>query len=110
MEEHSPNIVANVEDKEDNENLTETEPVPEHSILKPKPKKPRSRAQQDAFARRHAARLKPDRVKDMPVKKLVQKLEKYNLLYKRGCIQRCGGPWWAGLWAVLLGRNGGLGS
>ena len=80
MEEHSPNIVATVEDIEDNEDvMAEPEPVPEKSMLKAKPKKPRSKAQKDAFARCQAARRiklasKPDRVedrvKDMPVEKI----------------------------------------
>ena len=45
MEEHSANIVATIED-----NVAEPEPVPEKSILKAKPKKPRSKGQQEAFS------------------------------------------------------------
>ena len=88
MEEHSPNIEATVEHIEDNEDIVaEPEPVPEHSILKPKPKRPRSRAQNEAFARCQAARrLKlasksptDVKVKNIPVEKPVEKpIKKQN--------------------------------
>ena len=82
MEEHSPNIVENIEQVEDNEDkVTEPEPVPEQSILKSKPKKPRSKAQQVSFARCQAARrlklaskTETDmKVKNMSVEKPVEK-------------------------------------
>ena len=85
MEEHSPNIVADIEDNEQVEDqvedqVTEPEPVPEQSILKSKTKKPRSQKQQVAFARCQAARRlklasKPStdsKVKNMPVEKPVK--------------------------------------
>ena len=86
MEGHSPNIVADIEDNEEvvdqvEDQVTEPEPVPEKSILKSKPKRPRSQAQQVAFARCQAARRlklasKPEtdsKVKNMPVEKTVEK-------------------------------------
>jgi hypothetical protein len=82
MEDHSPNIVATIEPVEEVEDqVAEPEEVPEHSILKPKPKKPRTQAQKVSFARCQAARrLKlaaktssAAKVKNMPVEKPVEK-------------------------------------
>ena len=82
MEEHSPKIVSTIEDNEEVvDQVTELETVPEKSILKSKPKKPRSQKQQIAFARCQAAQLlklasKPEtdiKVKNMPAEKPVEK-------------------------------------
>ena len=85
MEDHSPNIVATIEQVEEVEDqVAEPEEVPEKSILKSKPKRPRSKLQQQAFARCQAARRqklasKPDtdiKVKNMPDKTPVKKTKK----------------------------------
>ena len=86
MEEHLPNIVADIEDNEQVEEqvedqVTEPEHVPEQSILKSKTKRPRSQKQQIAFARCQAARrlklaskTETDmKVKNMSVEKPVEK-------------------------------------
>ena len=55
MEDHSPKIVTTIEPNEDVEEVPEElEPVPEESILKAK--KPRSKAQMDAFSKCQARR------------------------------------------------------
>jgi hypothetical protein len=87
MEEQSPNIVATIEQVEEvEEQVAEPEEVPEKSILKSKPKRPRSKLQQQAFARCQAVRRqklasKPDtdiKVKNTPVEKPVKKTKKKN--------------------------------
>ncbi len=96
MEQQTLNIISNIEDKEEIEDeMTKPKPVPEKSILKAKPKKPRSQVQQVAFARCQAARRlklasKPDtgsRVKNMhvetPVQKAVKNRRKNTSSYQR---------------------------